>query len=68
MVNFILSLFFSWPGIVTTVILVLVGSFRANNRFLVAVSILAFPFFSGDMVTLLNNPGIQSLIDNMEKL
>jgi hypothetical protein len=68
MVNFILSLFFGWPGIMSPVILVLVGSLRVNNRFLVAVSIFAFPFFSGDIVSLMNNSHTTSLIDNMEKL
>ena len=44
MVETIISLFVGWPGIVTTVILALVGLFRVNYRLLVAASILAFPF------------------------
>ena len=44
MINIIISLFVGWPGIVATVILTLVGLFKANYRFLVAAAILAFPF------------------------
>jgi hypothetical protein len=44
MVNTIISLFVGWPAIVTTVILSVVGLFRANYRLLVAAAILAFPF------------------------
>ena len=44
MINIIISLFVGWPGIVATVILALVGLFKANYRYLVAAAILAFPF------------------------
>jgi hypothetical protein len=44
MVNLIISVFVGWPGILTTVILSLVGLFKSNFRFLVAAAILAFPF------------------------
>jgi hypothetical protein len=44
MINIIVSLFVGWPGIVSTVILALIGLFRANFRFLVAAAIFAFPF------------------------
>ena len=44
MLNFILILLVGWPAIVVTVILAAIGLFRSNYRFLVAASILAFPF------------------------
>jgi len=44
MLDFILILLVGWPAIVVTVILAAIGLFRSNYRFLVAASILAFPF------------------------
>ena len=44
MLNFILILLVGWPAIVVTVILAGIGLFRSNYRFLIAASILAFPF------------------------
>ena len=44
MVNFIISLFVGSHGILTTVILKLLGLFRTNYRYLIAAAILAFPF------------------------
>jgi hypothetical protein len=43
-VDIIVSLFVGWPGIVTTVIISLIGLFKANYRLLIAAAILAFPF------------------------
>ena len=44
MINFIVSFFVGWPGILLTVILALVGLFKVNYRYLIAAAILAFPF------------------------
>jgi hypothetical protein len=44
MLNFLLILLVGWPAIVTTLILAIVGLLRNNYRFLLAASILAFPF------------------------
>ena len=44
MLNFILTLLVGWPAITITVILALIGLFRNDYRFLIAASILAFPF------------------------
>jgi hypothetical protein len=44
MINFVISVFVGWPGILATVVLAAVGLFRANYRWLVAAAILAFPF------------------------
>lgn len=44
MVNIIISLFIGWPGILTTVVLALLGLFRADYRYLIAAAILAFPY------------------------
>jgi hypothetical protein len=44
MVNFIISLFVGWPGILMTVILTLLGLFRANYLYLITAATLAFPF------------------------
>jgi hypothetical protein len=44
MINILISLFIGWPGVLLTVVLSLIGLFKANYRFLVAAAILAFPF------------------------
>jgi hypothetical protein len=44
MINVIISLFVGWPAILTTIIFVGIGLFRANYRFLVAAAILSVPF------------------------
>src|SRR5215510_13757935 len=44
MLNILIAIFFGWPAILATVILAAIGLFRANYRFVVAASIMAFPF------------------------
>jgi hypothetical protein len=44
MIDIVIALFVGWPGIVTTIVLSLIGLFKANYRFLVAAAILAVPF------------------------
>jgi hypothetical protein len=44
MLDFILSLLVGWPAIVVTVILSIMGLLKNKYRFLLAASILAFPF------------------------
>jgi hypothetical protein len=44
MIDFLVVVFFGWPAILATIILVIIGLFRSDYRFLVAAAILAFPF------------------------
>ena len=44
MVNLIISIFVGWPGILTAVILALLGLFRSDYRYLIAAALLALPF------------------------
>ncbi len=44
MLNLIAAIFLSWPAILVTVVLALIGLFRRDYRFLVIAAILAVPF------------------------
>jgi hypothetical protein len=44
MIDFLVVVFFGWPAILATVILMLIGLFRSDYRFLVAAAVLAVPF------------------------
>jgi hypothetical protein len=44
MLNLLAALFLGWPAILVTVVLVLLGLFRRDYRFLVIAAIVAVPF------------------------
>lgn len=44
MIDFLVIVFFGWPAILATIILVIIGLFRSDYRFLVAAAVLAVPF------------------------
>lgn len=44
MLDFFLIVLVGWPGILSSVVLAIIGLLRANYRWLVAAAILAFPF------------------------
>lgn len=44
MINFFVAVFFGWPIILATIVLVGIGLFKSDYRFLVIAAILVVPF------------------------
>lgn len=44
MIDFLVVVFFGWPAILATIILIVIGLLKRDYRFLVAAAILALPF------------------------
>lgn len=44
MLNILIAIFFGWPAILVTAILMVIGLLRRDHRFLIAAAILVVPF------------------------